>query len=185
MAAMPAHPKPVQHSGPKRPSGKPDGASVAQAFAAIGVSVVDHESMPWIPLAPYSADVEVKYFRLDPVRGEMVMLFKASRVARLPECHHTGSAIVYTIEGRWKQAERDWIAGPGSLVHIPAATSQTPTLVGDGESAVVLAVAQGDIIMYRDNGGILAIENWRTAMDRYLAWCSHACITPADLLHVG
>ncbi len=178
---MPAHPKSVKTGIPKRVAAKAKGVSAADAFSAIGVSVIDHESMPWIPLAPYSEDIEVKYFRLDPARGEMIMLFKASRLARLPRCHHCGSTIVYTIEGRWKQIEEDWIAGPGSLVHIPAATSRTPSVFGESGSVVALAIVRGDIIIYRDGGDVLAIENWRTAMDRYLAYCSYACVTPVDL----
>ena len=178
---MPDHLKSVKTGGPGRVALQAQRVCIADAFPSLGASVIDHESMPWIPLAPYSSDIEVKYLRIDPVRGEMIMLFKASPWARLPRCHHCDGAFVYTVEGRWKQLEQDWIAGPGSLVHIPAATSHTPSVFGQCRSVVALAVVRGDIVMYRDSGAVLAIENWRAAMDRYLAYCHHARITPVDL----
>ena len=109
------------------------------------------------------------------------MLLRASNLSSLPRCHQSGSTIVYTVTGRWTQLEEDWIAGPGSLVHIPAATARTPSVFGEEEAVVALVLVQGDIIFYHDNGDVLAIENWRTAMDRYLAYCSDAFITPVDL----
>jgi 2,4'-dihydroxyacetophenone dioxygenase len=174
--------KPVRVVKPRAPMRvSPEPVRAKDAFSSIGVSLVDDESIPWIPLAPYSDHIQVKYFRLDPARGEMIMLFRASSLERLPRCHHSGSTIVYTVTGRWTQLEEDWIAGPGSLVHIPAATARTASVFGEGESVVALVVVRGDIIFYKDNGDVLAIENWRTAMDRYLAYCDHAFITPVDL----
>ncbi len=183
---MPTRQKPVSALKPRaqrRVSPKPESAK--DAFSAIGVSLVDDESIPWVPLAPYSNQIHVKYFRLDPARGEMIMLFRAANLSSLPRCHHSGSTIVYTVAGRWTQLEEDWIAGPGSLVHIPAATARTPSVFGDGGPVVALLIVRGDIIFYRDSGEVLAIENWRTAMDRYLAYCHHAFITPVDLTAMG
>ncbi len=183
---MPARQKPARAVKPRAPKRfLPKPVPAKDAFPAIGVSLVDDESIPWIPLAPYSDQIEVKYFRLDPARGEMIMLFRAAALSRLPRCHHSGSTIVYTVQGRWAQLEEDWIAGPGSLVHIPAATARTPSVFGEGEPVVALVVVRGDIIFYRDDGDVLAIENWRTAMDRYLAYCHHAFITPVDLTAMG
>ena len=31
---------------------------------------VDADSLPWVPFTPYSDEVMLKYFKVDPVRGE-------------------------------------------------------------------------------------------------------------------
>ena len=36
----------------------------------IHTTVIDDESLPWVPFAPYADNVFLKYFKLDPIRGE-------------------------------------------------------------------------------------------------------------------
>jgi 2,4'-dihydroxyacetophenone dioxygenase len=36
---------------------------------------------------------------------------KAPLDVQLPRHHHTGTVMVYTVEGKWKYAEHDWVAG--------------------------------------------------------------------------
>lgn len=151
----------------------------------IHASVIDDESLPWIPLAPYSDHVLIKYFRLDPVRGEMIALVKAPEGTRLPRHRHSGSSIVYTIEGRWKCKEHDWIAGPGSVVFDNAASTRTPEVVGSDGPVVALNIVAGELVFLGENDEVLAIENWQTALQRYLAYCERALITPLDLTAIA
>ena len=58
----------------------------------IHTTLIDDESMPWIPFAPYNEEVLVKYLKLDPVRGESIALIKAPAGATLPRHQHGGSA---------------------------------------------------------------------------------------------
>ena len=91
-------------------------------YEQIHTSVIDDESIPWVPFEPYNNDVLLKYFKADPIRGETITLLKAPAGAQLPKHHHSGTAIVYTIKGSWKYLEHDWIAGPGSIVFETAAS---------------------------------------------------------------
>lgn len=61
--------------------------------------VIDAESVPWIPFVPPSAEIMVKYFQLDPLCGEVVMLLKAPVGATLPRMHQSGRIVIYTLEG--------------------------------------------------------------------------------------
>lgn len=149
-------------------------------YEHIRTAVIDDESLPWIPFDPYSDKVFVKYFRLDPVRGEMIVLMKAPATMRLPKHHHSGTVIVYTIEGRWKYVEHDWIAGPGSIVFETAAESHTPQAVGDGQ-VLLLNIIIGDLIFMDEDNKVLAIENWKSALKRYQNYCGAAGIEPRDL----
>jgi len=62
--------------------------------------------MPWIPLAIEIA-VEVKFFKADPIRGEVIALLKAPADAKFPRHHHSGTVVVYTLKGKWKYKEHD------------------------------------------------------------------------------
>ena len=82
-------------------------------YEHVDTAVIDGESLPWIPFTPYAQNVLLKYFKLDPIRGEWIVMMKSPIDMQLPKHHHTGTVMVYTIEGQWKYKEHDWIAGPG------------------------------------------------------------------------
>jgi 2,4'-dihydroxyacetophenone dioxygenase len=102
---------------------------------------------------------------------------------QLPKHHHTGTVMVYTIEGKWKYEEHDWVAGPGSIVFETAASAHTFEVVAEGESGYVLTLVQvsGDLLFLDDKGTIVAQENWKTSLQRYLAYCEQHGIKPKDL----
>ncbi|MBK6613191.1 2,4'-dihydroxyacetophenone dioxygenase family protein [Ottowia sp.] len=153
-------------------------------YQNVETSVIDGESLPWVPFAPYADNVLLKYFKLDPIRGEWIVLMKSPINMQLPKHHHTGTVIVYTIEGSWKYKEHDWIATPGSIVYETAASTHTPEVVSTGSSdgyVVSLVVVNGDLLFLDDKENIVAIENWKTSMERYLAYCKQHGIEPKDL----
>jgi 2,4'-dihydroxyacetophenone dioxygenase len=150
----------------------------------VDTSLIDGDSLPWVPFAPYADNVLLKYFKLDPIRGEWIVLMKAPMDMQLPKHHHTGTVLVYTIEGKWKYKEHDWIAGPGSVVYETAASTHTPEVVstGSGEGYVVTFIqVTGDLLFLDGNDNIVAIENWKSGLKRYLAYCEQHDIKPKDL----
>ena len=101
----------------------------------------------------------------------------------MPKHHHTGTVVVYTTEGKWKYIEHDWVAGAGSLVYETAASSHTFEVLEVGESGYVTTLVQvsGELLFLDDNENIVASENWKTSLDRYLDYCEQHNITPQDL----
>ncbi|WP_434033105.1 2,4'-dihydroxyacetophenone dioxygenase family protein [Cupriavidus sp. a3] len=153
-------------------------------YQQVDTAVIDGESLPWVPFTPYSEDVLLKYFKLDPVRGEWIVRMKAPIGMQLPKHHHTGTVIVYTIEGQWKYKEHDWVAGPGSVVYETAASTHTPEVVSTESTdsyVETLVIVTGDLVFVDENDKVMAIENWKTAMQRYLAYCEKHDIEPKDL----
>ena len=94
-------------------------------YKQIDTAVIDGESLPWVPMTPYTDKILLKYFKLDPIRGEWIVMMKVPLGVQLPKHHHTGTVMVYTIEGKWKYEEHDWVAGPGSIVYETAASTHT------------------------------------------------------------
>lgn len=50
-----------------------------------------------------------------------------------------------------------------------------------GDEVVTLNIVQGDWNVVDESGAVLAIENWRSMMDRYVAHCVAAGIEPVDV----
>ncbi|TDN64031.1 2,4'-dihydroxyacetophenone dioxygenase family protein [Paraburkholderia sp. BL10I2N1] len=154
-------------------------------YEKVATECIDDASIPWVPFAPYSTDVLVKYFKLDPTRGETITLLKAPAGVQMPKHHHTGTVIVYTIKGRWKYAEHDWVAGPGSIVFETAGSSHTPLALPGDDEIIALNIVQGDLLYLNDNDQVIAKENWKTGMERYLAYCEANRLIPKDLTAFG
>ena len=148
----------------------------------IDTSCIADESLPWMPFVPYSDRVSVKLYRADPVRGEVISVLRAPPGVELPRCHHAGTTTIYTLQGRWKYRENDWVAGPGSVVIEHPASRHTPQALPDGTDDVIMfMVTQGELLLLDDEDRVVGTENWRTAVDRYLDYCRANGIEPRDV----
>jgi len=150
-------------------------------YEQIHTSVIDDESIPWVPFAPYSNEVLIKYFKCDAIRGETITLLKAPAGTVMPRHRHSGTVVVYTIKGSWKYAEHDWVAGPGSVVYETAGSSHTPQALDHAEEVITLNIVMGDLLFVNENDQVLAIENWKSGVERYLTYCRAADIEPIDI----
>lgn len=144
------------------------------------------ESLPWLPAAPHAELASVKLVAVDPAHGEMVSLLRASPGVEFPTHRSTSPMTIYTLQGRWRYREHDWVAGPGSVVMEPAGAPHTPQVLPDGtEDAILLVVADGELELLDTNNRVIAVENWRTALDRYLDYCRANDLPPRDLAAPG
>lgn len=151
-------------------------------YEKIGTGVIEAGDVPWVPFTPYTPDVHIKLMKADPVRGETITLMKAPVGMQLPRHIHTGTVIVYTVQGAWKYLEHDWIATPGSVVFETAASAHTPKgVAGHGDELITLNIVVGDLIYTDDSGQVIAMENWRTMVERYLNWCRDNGVPPRDV----
>jgi long-chain acyl-CoA synthetase len=154
-------------------------------FEHVEASCISDESMPWMPLG-LAPGVEVKFFKADPIRGEVIALLKAPADAKLPRHHHSGTVVVYTLKGKWKYKEHDWIAGPGSIVYETAASTHAPEAVPEGgPEVVVLNIVTGDLVYLNDDDSVMATANWRTAAKQYFGYCKKNGIEPRDITAFG
>ena len=60
---------------------------------------VDGDDIPWVPFAPYSDEVFLKYHHINPVQGEILVSMRFPAGMRLPTHYHTGIVIAHTIKG--------------------------------------------------------------------------------------
>ncbi len=149
-------------------------------YETIDTALIDVESLPWMPFAPYSDKFFLKLIKVDPITGQWIALLKVPAHSELPLHHHAGTVMVWTLTGQWKYIEHDWVAGPGSFVFETAGSRHTPISVGEDE-VITLNIVQGDWNLMSPEGAVLAIENWKTMMDRYLNYCKSQGIKPVDV----
>ena len=149
-------------------------------FEQITTSYVDAETYPWFPFTPYSEDIMLKALKVEPVSGTFITLLKVPGGTRLPKHHHCGTVIVYTIKGRWRYLEHDWIAVPGSVVYETAASVHTPVGL-PGEEIITLNIQVGDSLYMDDKDNIIAVENWKSVLQRYENFCKAKGISAVDL----
>lgn len=160
-------------------------------FEHIQTACLNDAELPWVPFTPYSEHVLVKYFKLDPIRGETIALLKAPAKGEMPRHRHTGTVIVYTVRGRWKYREHEWIAEQGSIVFETAGSSHTPEAIAPrhGESGedeiVTLNIIQGELLFVDERGQVIAAEDWKSGWQRYEAYCRAHGIEPKDLTAFG
>jgi hypothetical protein len=76
--------------------------------------------------------------------------------------------------------EHAWTAVEGSLVYETAASVHTPVGVGAAD-IITLNIQVGDSIYLDDKGAVLAIENWKTMLKRYVDFCAAEGMTPVDI----
>ena len=153
-------------------------------FETVDTALIDVESLPWIPFTPYSDTILMKLIKVDPVRGDWITLLKLPPHTELPLHHHAGTVMVSTIKGCWRYLEHDWVATPGSFVYETAGSRHTPVTVGE-EEVITLNIVQGDWNLMSPDGAVLAIENWKSMMDRYLSFCKKEGIEPIDVSSFG
>jgi quercetin dioxygenase-like cupin family protein len=149
-------------------------------YEKVTTNYVDAESYPWFPFVPYTDKAFVKLLKVEPVSGTFVTLLRAPGDLVLPKHHHCGTVMVYTVKGQWKYLEHDWTAVKGSFVYETAATSHTPVGVGSDE-IITLNIQVGDSLFMDDKDNILAVENWKTVLKRYLDFCAANGMTPVDV----
>lgn len=159
--------------------------TIMLSFERIETACLNDDTTPWISMYRDQPGIEIKYFRIDPVRGEVLCSLRMQAGMQLPAHHHTGTVIVYTLQGSWKYQEHDWIARAGSVVFETAASRHTPETLPDSEVVHTFNVVSGELLFLDADDKLIATENWRTALHRYLKHCERNQLTPLDLSGFG
>jgi quercetin dioxygenase-like cupin family protein len=145
---------------------------------AAAAKFVPSARLPWFPFL--SEGIHLKLLRVNPSTGEMVLVIRVQPGAGLGTHYHHGVVVAYTISGRWRYRDADWVAGPGDAIIEPAGSTRAFETVGEeaAESFVHLTGA----LEFRDEAGkTLCIENAETLHGRYLAHCALHGIEPVDV----
>ena len=136
--------------------------------------------LPWTPFTPYSETVTLKLLKVDPVTGQTVTMLRVPAGEGLGVHNHYGTVIVYTIRGKWRYAEHDWVSKAGDLVYETAGSRHT-FLAERGEDVEALVILEGALEFIDPEGRGIGLENWRTFLARYYNYCKAKGLPTRDI----
>jgi quercetin dioxygenase-like cupin family protein len=144
---------------------------------------ITDDSLPWLPFAPYAELASVKLLAADPISTEVVLVWRIPPGIELPRHRLTCAATIYTLQGRWRYREQDWIVGPGSLLIEAAGSPHTPQALPDGtDDAIALVFAKGEVQLLDAADRVIATQDWNSAVNRYRDYCSSRGLEPHPAL---
>ena|SRR5271165_508294 len=102
----------------------------------------------------FAPGIHFQPLRLDPERGEAILVATMAPGCVLPVHYHTGPAEVYTMSGCWKYSEYpDQPQTAGSYLYEPGGSVHTFYCPEDNtEDTVVLLWMQGAQVSFNDDG---------------------------------
>jgi 2,4'-dihydroxyacetophenone dioxygenase len=123
--------------------------------------VNSERDLPW---ANWGPGIDVKLLRVSEETGTYVLMARFGAGVVLPRHRHLGSVSAYTVSGRWRYLEYDWVATEGSFIYEPPGS--THTLTADEESVVVFTI-DGGLLLLGPNDELLLYEDFSVARERY------------------
>jgi quercetin dioxygenase-like cupin family protein len=106
--------------------------------------------------APWAEVQEGVHMRMLTTFGEgtgYTAMFRFAPGVRLPKHHHLGRVHAYTLSGRWRYLEHDWIAEAGSYALEQPGGVHTLVVPEDAsEPAVVLFIVESGMVILSDDG---------------------------------
>lgn len=119
----------------------------------------------WVP---YADDVWVQPCCFNVTTGGFSLVLKGLPGSMIGTHYHVGTVHGYTIRGRWRYLEHDWIAEPGTFVYEPPGEAHTLVVNDDSpEPMMAMFVVEGGLI-YLDkakDGGFAAYEDGFTMLE--------------------
>ena len=127
--------------------------------------VTRHMNEADLPWAEWGPGIAVKLLRISEETGTYVLMTRFGAGVMLPRHRHLGSVQAYTVSGRWRYLEYDWVATAGSFIYEPPGSTHTLTVEED--DTVVLFTIDGGLILLGPNDEFLMYEDMHIARDRY------------------
>ena len=130
-----------------------------EEIVAVAASADERE---WVPAA--MAGVWMRPLLFDTVRGAWVNVVRIRKQGFISRHAHPAPVHGYVISGRWRYAERDWVATAGSYLFEPP--GDVHTLIGEGAESVTLFWITGTLIELDDEGRILGYADVFTRIEQ-------------------
>lgn len=110
---------------------------------------LDDDARQWVPVGD---GLWSRPLCLNISEGYWTHLFRVRRAGMVNRHRHPGPVILYTLRGRWRYLERDWIAEPGSFIFEPPGDTHTLVVPEDVDDMIFLSTVKGALI-YVDEAG--------------------------------
>ena len=109
----------------------------------------------WVP---YVDGVWFQPCCFDVTAGGFSLVLKGLPGAKVGAHYHVGTVHGYTMRGRWRYLEHDWVATPGTYIHEPAGEVHTLLIPEDSPEPMVgfFVVSGGLVYLDKAEAGVFA-----------------------------
>ena len=119
----------------------------------------------WVP---YADGIWFQPCCFNVTAGGFSLILKGLPGSMVGTHYHVGGVHGYTMRGRWRYLEHDWIAEPGTYIYEPSGEAHTLVITDDSpEPMIAFFVVQGGLV-YLDkpnNGSFAAYEDGFTLLE--------------------
>jgi hypothetical protein len=119
------------------------------------------DDVPWAQLQRPWGLVRMQLVSVSLAANSFVNIIEYQAGTRLMKHYHAGPVHAYTMSGRWRYLEYDWVAGPNSYVYEQPGGSHT---LYCEETMRALFVTQGAFIYFDDNDRVTGFADASTML---------------------
>lgn len=116
----------------------------------------------WVPAA--MDGVWMRPLLFDTVRGAWTNVVRMRKTGFISRHAHPSPVHGYVLSGRWRYAERSWIAETGSFVYEPP--GDIHTLIAQGEESQTLFWITGTLVELDDSGKTIGYADVFTRIEQ-------------------
>jgi hypothetical protein len=111
----------------------------------------------WVP---YADGVWFQPCCFNVTSGGFSLVLKGLPGSMVGTHYHVAGVHGYTMRGRWRYLEHDWIAGPGTHIYEPAGEAHTLVITEDSpEPMIAFFIVEGGLIyLDKPTNGILSLH---------------------------
>jgi quercetin dioxygenase-like cupin family protein len=131
---------------------------------ALAAPVTRHVPIDEIPWANWIL-VEVKLLRVAEDGSSYTLMTRMPPGTQLPKHRHLGPVTGFTIQGRWRYLEYEWVAEANSFIYEPPGSVHTLVVEGDEPAIVIFEITGGLVLFHEDQ--VVGYEDAESARERY------------------
>jgi 2,4'-dihydroxyacetophenone dioxygenase len=123
---------------------------------------LDGDERDWVPQAK---DVAFKPLILNVTHGYYINILRVRASGVLSRHRHSGPVQAFTLRGRWRYLEHDWVASAGDYAFEPAGESHTLVVPDDVQEMATLFHVTGGYTYIDPYGVALGYEDVFTKLE--------------------
>jgi quercetin dioxygenase-like cupin family protein len=131
---------------------------------ALAPPVTRHVNIEDVPWANWLL-VEVKLLRVAEDGSSYTLMTRMPPGTQLPKHRHLGPVTGFTIQGRWRYLEYDWVAEANSFIYEPPGSVHTLVVEGDEPAIVIFEITGGLVLFHEDQ--VVGYVDAESARERY------------------
>jgi len=151
---------------------------------ANGPTYVNSNTSYYFPYGDPKHDIKVKLLQVDPYTGLWVNMLKGSPGSVLGTHRHYDQVYGYTLKGAWGYYEHpEWLSRQGDLIHETPGSVHTLYIDENHGETEVLFFVWGAIEFLDQSGNTIAIEDWKSMLQKYVDYCEKNNFPVQDLTY--